>query len=90
MRKWTEYIRRLIREQPAVGAYSRWALRVGGRTACSLLLLSGIIEWIYPYTGNYLTAMAYQRAALENVPAVLLAGVVAAAVGDLVSLYASK
>lgn len=90
MRKIRQYLHRLAAEQPAVCPYSRLSLRIGGYTAYALLLLAGMIQLIEPYITDPVTAMAYQRAALDNVPAVLLCGVVTAAIGDWLSLRESQ
>ena len=85
MHKWTDYIRQTTKKRwPDIHAFSRLALRISIQLAGCTWALGIIISYILPYTTNYFAAMAYQRAAFENAPAILLAGVIVACGADIV------
>lgn len=63
---------------------SRAALYISWQLAGCLGLFGLLVERLIPYIPDYFTAVAYQRAAFENAPAMLLAGVIAACIADTV------
>lgn len=84
MNKWIAYISRTARNRPDIHAFSRLALRISLQLAGCLWVLGLAINVILPYISDYFAAMAYQRAAFENAPAMLLAGVIVACAADLI------
>lgn len=84
MHKWPGYIRRTAKKRLAIHPFSKMALRISVQLTGCLYVLGGLAGWIAPYAADYFTAVLYQRAAFENAPATLLAGLIAACVADIV------
>ena len=84
MAKWKKYIRTFIKSQPPLCSYSRLALFISGYIVYGLIwcIIGGTLY--LPYTSAYIEGMAAIRAAAENIPAVLFAGVIAAIIGDAI------
>ena len=84
MAKWKKYIRTFIKSQPSLCNYSRLALFISGFIVYGLTWCIIGVTLYLPYTSAYIEGMAAIRAAVENIPAVLFAGVIAAAIGDAI------
>ncbi len=84
MPKWPGYIRQTARKRLNIHPFSRLALRVSLQLTGCLYALGFLAGLAAPYAADYFTAMLYQRAAFENAPATLLAGLIAACIADIV------
>ena len=84
MTKWKKYIYKFLKSQPPLCNYSRLALIISGYIVYGLIWCMISVTLYLPHTAAYIEGMAAIRAAIENIPAVLFAGVVAAAIGDAI------
>lgn len=84
MPKWPGYIRQAAKKRLAIHPFSRMALRISVQLTGCLYVLGCLAGWIAPYAADYFAAMLYQRAAFENAPATLLAGLIVACIADVV------
>ena len=76
------YFRRFKAAWSQLHVLARAALNISWQLAGCLALFGLLVERLMPYMPDYFTAVAYQRAAFENAPAMLLAGVIAACIAD--------
>ena len=73
------YFRRFKAAWSQLHVLARAALHISWQLTGCLALFGLLVERLMP---DYFTAVAYQRAAFENAPAMLLAGVIAACIAD--------
>ncbi len=87
MRQLYHKLHSLFNRQPDFCNYTLLALTITGSVAYGLLLVAGILEWIDIPASRYWVGIALQRGALEQIPAVMLAGLIPAAIGDWLVLH---